>query len=75
MYVNLFVASELDWKDCGVVLRQETAFPYGETSRIVVAKGKGQFEMKVRKPSWVAEGEFQVKVNGKTVSARAGADG
>ena len=56
LYVNLFVASELDWKERRMVLRQETAFPYGETSRIVVAKGKGQFALKVRKPSWVADG-------------------
>ena len=75
LYVNLFVASELNWKERRVVLRQETAFPYGETSRIVVAKGKGQFELKVRKPSWVAEGEFAVTVNGKAVSAQADADG
>ena len=75
LYVNLFVASELDWKEHRMVLRQETAFPYGETSRIVVAKGKGQFELKVRKPSWVADGKFAVTVNGKDVSAQADADG
>ena len=75
LYVNLFVASELDWKDRKVVVRQETAFPYGETSRIVIAKGKGEFVLKIRKPSWVAEGKFALKVNGKTVSAAAGTDG
>ena len=74
LYVNLFVASELNWKDRGIVVRQETAFPYGETSRIVV-EGKGQFAMKIRRPSWVAEGQFQVMVNGKAVNAAAGADG
>lgn len=50
--VNLFVASELNWKDRGVVVRQETAFPYSEASQIVIAKGKGQFTLRVRKPSW-----------------------
>ena len=74
LYVNLFVASELNWKDRGIVIRQETAFPYGETSRIVV-EGKGQFTMKIRRPSWVADGKFQVMVNGKAVNAAAGADG
>lgn len=74
LYVNLFVASELNWKDRGIVIRQETAFPYGETSRIVV-EGKGQFTMKIRRPSWVADGQFQVMVNGKAVNAAAGADG
>jgi len=75
LYVNLFVASELDWKDRKVVVRQETAFPYGETSRISIEKGKGRFALKVRRPSWVADGEFAVKVNGKAVAAEAGADG
>lgn len=75
LYVNLFVASELDWKDRKVVIRQETAFPYGEASRISIEKGKGQFALMVRRPSWVADGEFAVKVNGKAVAAEAGADG
>lgn len=75
LYVNLFVASELDWKDRGLVVRQETAFPYGETSTITIEKGKGQFALKVRRPSWVADGQFQVMVNGKAVNAAAGADG
>lgn len=75
LYVNLFVASELDWKDRGLVVRQETAFPYGEASTITIEKGKGQFALKVRRPSWVADGQFQVMVNGKAVNAAAGADG
>ena len=52
LYVNLFVASELNWKDRKMILRQQTAFPYAETSVIEVNKGKGTFILKVRKPSW-----------------------
>ncbi len=52
LYVNLFVASELNWKDRKMVIRQQTAFPYAETSVVEVAKGKGTFILKVRKPSW-----------------------
>ena len=52
IYVNLFVASELNWKDRKMVIRQQTAFPYAETSVVEVAKGKGTFILKVRKPSW-----------------------
>lgn len=52
LYVNLFVASELNWKDRKMVIRQQTAFPYAETSVVGVAKGKGTFILKVRKPSW-----------------------
>lgn len=52
LYVNLFVASELNWKDRKMVIRQQTAFPYAETSVVEAAKGKGTFILKVRKPSW-----------------------
>lgn len=52
LYVNLFVASELNWKDRKMVIRQQTAFPYAETSVVEVAKGKGTFILKVRKPFW-----------------------
>ena len=59
LYVNLFVASELNWRERGVILRQETNFPYGETSEISVVKGKGSFIMKIRKPAWCDR--FEVK--------------
>ena len=52
LYVNLFVASELNWKDRKMVISQQTAFPYAESSVVEVAKGKGTFILKVRKPSW-----------------------
>ena len=72
LFVNLFVASELNWKEKNVVLRQETAFPYGETSRITVTGGKGEFQLLVRYPGWVKPGEFAVKVNGKPVDIVTG---
>ena len=72
LFVNLFVASELNWKEKAVVLRQETGFPYSETSKITIAQGKGQFTLQVRYPGWVKPGAFQVKVNGKPVSIVTG---
>jgi len=72
LYINLFVASELDWKDRGIVIRQETSFPYSDVSSVSVAKGKGQFKMMLRYPSWVKAGEYSVKVNGKAVSTESG---
>lgn len=72
LYVNLFTASELNWKAKGVVLRQETAFPYDETSKITITKGKGQFKLLVRYPGWVKPGDFKVSVNGKPVTLITG---
>jgi len=63
LWVNLFVASELNWKEKGLKLRQETQFPYGETSQIRIVEGKGQMAIKVRKPAWC--NDFKVLVNGK----------
>ena len=72
LFVNLFVASELNWKEKGIVLRQETTFPYSETSKITVTQGKGQFALQVRYPGWVKPGQFSVKVNGSPVSIITG---
>lgn len=72
LYVNLFVSSELLWREKGITLRQETGFPYTDTSRIIVTQGKGEFTMLVRYPEWVKPGEFSVKVNGKDVDVITG---
>ena len=72
LFVNLFVASELNWKERGIVLRQETGFPYTETSKISIVQGKGQFTLQVRYPGWVKPDAFQVKVNGKPVTIVTG---
>ena len=72
LFVNLFISSELNWREKGVTLRQETGFPYGETSRITVVAGKGVFPMLVRYPNWVKPGQFKVQVNGKPVEVVTG---
>ena len=72
LYVNLFVSSELNWREKGITLKQETAFPYGETSKITITNGKGEFPLLVRYPGWVKPGAFSVKVNGKEVNIISG---
>ena len=72
LYVNLFVSSELNWKEKGISLRQETSFPYAETSRITMTQGKGKFPLLVRYPGWVNPGQFEVKVNGQKVDIISG---
>ena len=62
--VNLYAASELDWKEKGVRLRQETAFPYGENSKITITEGNANMTLRLRYPSWVRKGEFKVTING-----------
>ncbi len=71
IWVNLFIASEVDWKDKGVKLRQETRFPEEERTSIVVeTKQPVRFALRLRVPSWVQEG-FAVRVNGESFEAAA----
>lgn len=65
LYVNLFVASELDWKEKGVTLIQNTNFPNEEGSKLTV-KVKSPVSMKilVRYPFWVTQGDMKVICQG-----------
>ncbi len=67
LWVNLFIASELDWKARGVTLRQETQWPEGDSSTIAVATARPQeFTLNLRHPFWADQ--LTVKVNGQMVS-------
>ena len=68
LYVNLFVASELHWRDKGITLRQETKFPDEDRTRLTVTDGTGDFALLIRYPFWVAPGMMSVTVNGKPIS-------
>lgn len=62
LYLNLFVASRLNWKDRNITVSQNTAFPYAKTSEVTIDKGKGTFTLKIRKPAWCDN--FEVKGDG-----------
>lgn len=69
--VNLYTASELNWAEKGIVLKQETNFPYSETSRLVISEMKSSnFTLRLRYPFWVRKGEFSVSINGKKMSSK-----
>ncbi|MFB9289135.1 beta-L-arabinofuranosidase domain-containing protein [Pseudoduganella plicata] len=74
LYVNLYIASTLDWKAKGIRISQQTRFPDESTSRLSV-HGSGSYALKLRYPGWVAQDAMRVKVNGKAVAAKAGKDG
>lgn len=63
LFVNLFVASTLDWKEQGVHIRQETAFPDDETT-VITIEDAATFALNVRYPAWVQEGALSIAVNG-----------
>lgn len=68
LYLNLFIASELNWKEKGIKIKQETNFPYEEQTKLTITEGKSKFNLLVRYPIWVKEGALKILVNGKNVN-------
>jgi DUF1680 family protein len=67
LWVNLYLASSLDWSERGFSLRQETAFPDSDSVRFAVAAKKPvRLALKFRHPYWCAAPE--VKINGSAVA-------
>ncbi|MEO6280854.1 glycoside hydrolase family 127 protein [Roseateles sp.] len=73
VYVNLFIASKLDWRERGIQLTQSTRFPDESRTRLTVdsVEREGEFALKIRYPGWVAPGALKVKLNGKPVAVKA----
>ena len=65
LWVNLYIASELNWKKQGVTVRQETAFPAEQGSSLKFhMKEPKEFQVNLRIPSWATNG-VSVAINGK----------
>ncbi|MBK8946126.1 MAG: glycoside hydrolase family 127 protein [Ignavibacteriae bacterium] len=71
LFVNLFIASELDWKEKQIKIKQETNFPYEEKTKLIITEGSSKFKLMIRYPSWVKEGELKVLINGETFPVTA----
>lgn len=65
LFVNQFIASELDWREKGVMLRQETRFPDEEKTKLTFTNRQPvNLKLHIRHPAWSGAG-FKVLVNGK----------
>jgi len=65
LWVNLFIPSQLDWKDKGVTVRQETTFPQADTTTLTIAtKTPQKFALKIRVPYWATK-SVEVRINGR----------
>lgn len=69
LYVNLYIPSQVCWRETGLTLRTETELPYSEKVKITVAGGKGHAALKFRVPVW-ADG-MTASVNGEALSSQA----
>lgn len=76
LFVNLFIASKLTWKEKGISLIQQTNFPYQETSTCkITVREPRSFAVHLRHPSWVKEGKMQITVNGQPLKATKNENG
>jgi hypothetical protein len=67
IWVGLYMPSTANWKDKGVVLKQDCQWPAEQTA-IRIAKGSAIFAMKLRVPYWATEG-FDVRLNGQSIAS------
>ena len=67
LYVNLFIPSQLTWKEKGVSLVQETRFPdNGQVTLRIDKAPKKAFTISIRQPEWADSSKgYNLEVNGK----------
>lgn len=77
LYVNLFIASTLNWKDKGLVLKQTNDFPNTPSTSFEIESDNPEveFELKIRKPFWVKADGLEVSINGEKRFVKADKDG
>ncbi|HEY6330994.1 MAG TPA: beta-L-arabinofuranosidase domain-containing protein, partial [Blastocatellia bacterium] len=70
VYVNLFIASTLDWREKGVAIRQTTNFPEEEGTHLAMTCHQPtRLALKIRYPAWAISGAtsgMQITVNGNS---------
>lgn len=69
VFVNLFIASRMQWTEQGIYLTQSTSFPDTETSRITIEK-PARFRLQLRYPGWVEAGALALRLNGKALQVK-----
>ena len=71
LYVSQFIASELNWKEKGIKVRQTTQFPDEQGTTIEFETEKPiRLALKIRYPQWAQKG-IQILVNSKPITVKA----
>ena len=71
LYVNLFIPSELNWKEKGIRVRQETTFPHTPSTALTfTAAVPVRMPLRLRIPCW-ANSRASVRINGHAVDVGA----
>lgn len=73
LFVNLFIASELNWKDKGVKVTQETNFPEsGLTKLTLTCESPTELEIRLRQPRWAEEVTYTVNGQKQNIESMPG---
>jgi DUF1680 family protein len=68
IFVNLFIASEVNWPEQGIRITQQTSFPEEQGTTLLVSTPRPvDIDLKLRVPYWAKSGS--VKVNGRPIPA------
>jgi hypothetical protein len=71
LYLNLFIPAELNWRERGLTIRQETQYPQsGKVSLHFSSKKAQKLSLYLRHPWWMNT-KWQLNVNGQRVEAIA----
>jgi DUF1680 family protein len=71
VYVNLLIASEVEWPEKGVRITQETNFPESDTTALSIrCKTPVRMPLRIRVPYWATRGGT-VKLNGRELESFA----
>lgn len=74
VFVNLFASSELDWKEKGIRIVQETRFPEEDVIRLTTHVSRlTSFPIRIRVPSWTSGG--RASLNGRPLEGFAAPGG
>ncbi|NQV32506.1 MAG: glycoside hydrolase family 127 protein [Phycisphaeraceae bacterium] len=65
LWINLYIPSELNWQDVGLLLHQEGDVTKGERARFTIVKSEGELAtLNFRVPHWIS-GPAVLTLNGK----------
>ena len=74
LYVNLFIASELEWQEKHLRVVQQTQFPDAASTQLTIHTAAPlKCEIRIRKPMWCEQ--MTIKINGRTATVSASTDG
>ncbi len=63
LFVNLFVASELNWREKDLIVKQETRFPDEEQIKLTITTSSpSHFKLLIRHPWWVPANALKIIV-------------